>query len=90
MPMERRDFVTSLAVGAGALGLRADSLFDAVAAPPRGTFSLDRDWRFARAAADAAAAGAFDDSAWESVTLPHTARVEALVTGAPGSDTAQW
>ncbi|MBK5099053.1 MAG: DUF4982 domain-containing protein, partial [Gemmatimonadetes bacterium] len=32
----------------------------------------------------------FDDGAWGEATLPHTPRIESLVTGAPGSDTFQW
>ncbi len=31
-----------------------------------------------------------DDSRWERITLPHSARIEALVTGPTGSDEAQW
>jgi beta-galactosidase len=52
--------------------------------------TLTAGWRIQRDREDAAFDPAVDDTAWESATLPHTARVEALVTGAPGSATYQW
>lgn len=92
--MERRGFVASIAVGSGALAVGSDALIQAVAAPVRGVERLERDWRFTRLAkpdlSDAPARPAFDDSAWETVSLPHTAHIEALITGAPGSPTFQW
>ena len=42
---------------------------------------FDRQWRFARVDVPQAQTPGFDDRAWETVTLPHTARIEALVTG---------
>lgn len=91
MTMERRDFVASLALGGGALALDGRALLESLAAPTRGVRSLDRDWRFARVdGSDATALPGFDDRGWATVSLPHTARVESLVTGAPGSATAQW
>ncbi len=42
---------------------------------------FDRQWRFVRADVQQAQTPGFDDRAWEMVTLPHTARTEALVTG---------
>jgi beta-galactosidase len=48
---------------------------------------FDNDWRFLRADVAEAAAPQFDDPTWESVTLPHTARIEALVAG---KDASQW
>jgi beta-galactosidase len=48
---------------------------------------FDREWRFIRADVPGAQAAEFDDQAWETVTLPHSARVEALVAG---RDAHQW
>jgi beta-galactosidase len=48
---------------------------------------FDSQWRFVRADLPQAQTPQFDDQTWETVTLPHTAHVEALVTG-PG--TRQW
>ncbi len=48
------------------------SVAAAHAAAPREDTSLDANWRFLRQDVPAASAPAFDDSAWEKVTLPHT------------------
>jgi beta-galactosidase len=42
---------------------------------------FDSQWRFIRAEVPPAQLPEFDDRAWETVTLPHTAHTEALVTG---------
>ena len=89
--MERREFVQGV-VAAGAitaLGLRAEP---AACAPSvkAGTVRLDSGWRFALQDAAGAEAVSFNDATWEAVTLPHTARIESLVTGPPGSPTYQW
>jgi beta-galactosidase len=42
---------------------------------------FDSQWRFVRAEVPQAQTPEFDDRAWETVTLPHTAHTEALVTG---------
>ena len=92
--MDRRDFVGTLAAAGGALALTTGEALEAMAPPARGVYSINEGWRFARVAGtavdDAAAALGFDDTSWERVNLPHTARLEALVTGAAGSPTAQW
>src|SRR6266404_1493137 len=41
--------------------------------------SFCNDWQFIRADLLAASSPSFDDGQWETVALPHTARVEALV-----------
>ena len=51
---------------------------------------LDAGWKFLREDPDGAYDPVLDDSRWESVGLPHSARTEALVTGPPGSPGAQW
>lgn len=92
--MRRRHFLGHLAA-TGALGAGLPpgllSAAGARAAPPATSRRLDRGWRFRREdLAESAALPGFDDAAWDQVTLPHTARLEALVTGPPGSDTFQW
>jgi beta-galactosidase len=91
--MKRRDFVrhsaaagTVLAVApgwpTGCQDLRQ----------PAGPSRLDFNpgWQFLRGDAQDAELSSFDASAWSGATLPHTARIESLVTGEPGSDTSQW
>ncbi len=51
------------------------------------TLPFSENWRFLRADEPQAAIPTFDDANWESVTLPHTARVEALVAG---KENPQW
>jgi beta-galactosidase len=48
---------------------------------------FNADWRFTRADIPNADRPGFDDTNWDLVTLPHTARVEALVTG---EEDNQW
>jgi beta-galactosidase len=43
--------------------------------------AFDQNWRFLRTDVPAAAQPSFDDQQWEPVTLPHPARLEALVAG---------
>ena len=47
-------------------------------------------WRFHLGDAADADRPDFDDSAWQAVRLPHTPRIEALVTGTAGPDSRQW
>jgi beta-galactosidase len=46
-----------------------------------------RGWQFVRTDKPEAPSTSFDDSGWETVVLPHTARVEALVAG---KNDPQW
>ncbi len=91
--MKRREFVrhtaaagTVLAVGptwtTGCRGRRA----------PAGANRLDfdPDWQFLLGDAEGAELSSFDATAWSGATLPHTAHIESLVTGEPGSETFQW
>lgn len=47
-------------------------------------------WRFHVGEAHNAQLAEFDDGAWQAVRLPHTPRIEALVTGESGEHTKQW
>lgn len=104
--MKRRDFVRTLTVagvayplvGCGA-GVRVADAPAGGATPagaatrsagPRLRRRLDAGWRFLREDVRAGESPGLDDAAWQRATLPHTARVEALVTGEPGSATDQW
>jgi beta-galactosidase len=86
--LKRRDFIGTLAAAGAASALRPALAWAAV--PGGRTTRLDTGWRLIRADVAGAERAAFDDRGWERVTLPHTARIEALVTGPPGSPTAQW
>ncbi len=89
--MKRRDFVAGMTVAGAAVALRAPRR--PVGSAPesrRRVFRLDDGWRFLRDDPEGAQSAALDDAAWEAATLPHTARIEALVTGPAGSPEAQW
>jgi beta-galactosidase len=92
--MKRRAFVQGM-TAAGAAALTAPRRWG-LCAPGAGVPSrrsverLDGGWQFARGDPAGAEGPGFDDAAWEAATLPHTARIEALVTGAAGSPDAQW
>ncbi len=89
--MERREFVKQVGAGGTAIALGAHHLGALEAAAPVGVQPLVDGWLFVREdLTEAEALHSGDDTGWETVTLPHTAKVEALVTGAPGSGTAQW
>ena len=90
--MKRREFVKHTAVAGTALAVRLASCAEAPSSLNAGSLrpDFDPDWRFLRGDAEGAHERAFDDRAWSAATLPHTARVESLVTGEPGSDTWQW
>ena len=52
--------------------------------------AFDSCWLFHLGSASGAYYEDFDDSQWQRVRLPHTARIENLVTGATGEDSLQW
>jgi beta-galactosidase len=90
--MKRREFVTHTAAASAALALRP-ALFPAPTSSMRSAASrvdFNPGWRFFLGDVPGAEDAAFDDRQWNAATLPHTARIEALVTGPPGSDTYQW
>jgi beta-galactosidase len=90
--MRRRDFVKDTAVAGAALAVHPVLGRKASVRLRYGPSRVDFNpgWRFLLTDADGAHTTSFDDNAWNAVTLPHTARVESLVTGEPGSETYQW
>lgn len=56
-------------------------------AAPAETAPFSSHWKFLRADEPQASAPTFDDANWEAVTLPHTAKIEALVAG---KNNPQW
>ena len=89
--MKRRAFVEGMTVAgaAAAIGLPRWPGPRTAADSPR-VSRLDTGWRFLRDDPSGAERPGLDDSAWQPATLPHTARIEALVTGPAGSPEAQW
>lgn len=89
--MKRRDFVKQT-VAAGAVLAASHGCATPGSAGQAFVTHTDFNpgWRFLLGDAENPWRGAFDDGTWEAATLPHTARIEALVTGEPGSDTYQW
>jgi len=89
--MKRRDFVKhSVVAGTALAALPACSRQTPARPSIASRTDFNPGWRFFLGDAEDASRVGFDDSAWSPATLPHTARVEALVTGEPGSDTYQW
>jgi beta-galactosidase len=90
--MKRRDFVKHTAAAGAALAIHPALSHTGAPRLPSASSHVDFNpgWRFLLGNAAGAEGGAFDDHAWSAATLPHTGRIEALVTGAPGSDTYQW
>jgi beta-galactosidase len=89
--MKRRAFVHTMtvAVSAAALGC-APSPRDRTLGGGRRVSRLDTGWKFLRDDPAGAHGPNLDDASWEPATLPHSARIEALVTGPAGSPKAQW
>lgn len=97
--MERRDFIRSVILAGASTMLgtaeRADASpgsWPSRLVPGGGAKAtrLDDGWRFLRADVPGGERPGLDDAAWERVSLPHTARIESLVTGPPGSGQEQW
>jgi len=90
--MKRRDFVKHAALTGTALTVHPTLGRNAPMRIRRGPshVNFNPGWRFFLDDAVGAHASSFDDSGWDAVTLPHTARVESIVTGEPGSETYQW
>jgi beta-galactosidase len=90
--MKRREFVKRSAVAGAALAvhpvLSSCGPLRRPSYPSRVDFNPG--WRFLLGDTEGAQQVEFDDEAWSAATLPHTARVESLVTGEPGSATYQW
>lgn len=89
--MKRRDFVRGIAVmGASSVMPPIHRLPDWALPAAAASMRLDEGWRFHLGDLPGAERAELDDRSWERVGLPHAARIEALVTGAPGTPTAQW
>ncbi|MDP3772948.1 MAG: glycoside hydrolase family 2 TIM barrel-domain containing protein [Gemmatimonadales bacterium] len=89
--MKRRAFVQGMTVAgaAGALG-SPRSLPGWTTEGSCRVSRLDTGWKFLQGDPSGAESVGLDDAAWQPATLPHTARIEALVTGPAGSPEAQW
>ncbi len=87
--MKRREFVHGMAGAAAALGAPSWRQGGAPAGG-RSVARLDTGWKFLRDDPAGAESPGLDDAAWQPATLPHTARIEALVTGPADSPEAQW
>jgi len=91
--MRRREFVRHTAAAGTVLAVAPNWTAACRSRQPlAGPFRPDFNpgWSFLRDDAEGAELAQFDDGAWTSAALPHTARIESLVTGPPGSDTYQW
>ncbi|HEY8197461.1 MAG TPA: glycoside hydrolase family 2 TIM barrel-domain containing protein [Gemmatimonadales bacterium] len=89
--MKRRTFVQGMtAVGAATVLNAPRWLGGCAGAPGRDVVRLDAGWNFVRDDPAGAHRPGLDDTSWEPVALPHTARIEALIPGPAGSPEAQW
>ena len=90
--MKRREFVRRTTVAGAALAIDPSLPARLGAGRPPAVVRQDFDpgWCFHLGEATGASDTVYDDGAWRAATLPHTARIESVVTGEPGTDTAQW
>jgi beta-galactosidase len=72
------------------LVLATCSLFAAASSGAGDEADFNGGWRFHLGESETASSDEFDDSAWQEVRLPHTPRIEALITGAAGPESRQW
>ena len=89
--MKRREFVAGMTVAGAATAIGLPHWpRDWDRQGGRRVARLDSGWKFLLDdPADAQSPGT-SDASWQPATLPHTARIEALVTGPAGSAEAQW
>jgi len=90
--MKRREFVRHTAAAGTVLAVAPTWTGCRRQGQTSGATRLDFDpaWQFLQGDAEGAELSAFETGDWASASLPHTARIESLVTGEPGSDTFQW
>ena len=89
--MKRRAFVQGMTVAGAATALNAPRwLGGCTRAGGRDVQRLDAGWKFLRDDPAGAHRPGLDEASWEPVTLPHSARIEALIPGPAGSQEAQW
>jgi beta-galactosidase len=89
--MKRRAFVQEMTVAVAAAALGSPrSLPGWTTEGGRRVSRLDTGWKFRRDDPAGAESPGLDDAAWQPATLPHSARIEALVTGPPGTPGAIW
>ena len=88
--MQRRAFIGGMTVAASTAALGGVPWPAGWTAAGRRVTRLDAGWKFLRDDPARAERPEFDDGAWAPVSLPHAARIEALVTGKAGSPEAQW
>ena len=91
--MKRRDFVRHTAAAGTVLAVAPTWTAGCRNRQrPAGASRLDFDpgWQFLLGEADGAELSTFADADWSPANLPHTARIESVVTGAPGTPEYQW
>jgi len=88
--VKRRDFIWSVVATGAYTAFKPGELSAAPPAYIGGNTRLDTGWRFIRGDVPGGERELIGQSSWDQVSLPHTARIEALVTGEPGSPSHQW